>query len=105
VMTEEFDIASDQRCNLRDHVEKELVCCEICGEPVATRDHLLWIARRVGPSAYSNPTIMFPLVNTLMGRTGEPLRKGGGVSGRADRFRVLCPRHRREATIEFALEK
>jgi hypothetical protein len=89
---------------LRETVEKELVLCEICGEPVAAKDHLQWIARQVGPSAYSNPTIMLPMLDAL--KPGEAVRPGKTYGlGRSDRIRVLCPKHRRESTIEFSLEK
>ena len=105
VMTDNFDIASDDRNRLRDTVEKELVLCELCGEPIATRDHLLWIARRVGPSAYSNPTLMLTMIEELSTGAAERPPKGEGDMGRADRIRVLCPKCRRKSTIEFSLEK
>jgi len=104
VMTEEFDLATDNRRGLRHSIEKELVLCERCGEPVAARDHLLWIARRVGTSAYSNPTLMLTLLEQLSpGTAAAPER--GEAPGRGDRLRVLCPRCRRASTIEFSLEK
>jgi len=104
VMTEEFDIASGNRRALRESVEKELVLCEMCGEMVAARDHLLWIARRVGPAAYTNPTLMLPLIESLSPSAAAAAERGGGF-GRSDRVRVLCPRCRRISTREFSLEK
>ena len=104
VMTEDFDLASGDRHRMRDSIEKELVLCERCGEPVAARDHLLWIAKRVGASAYSNPTLFLPLLESLGGNPvkGEPDR--GAPAGRGERMKILCPKHRRQATLEFSLE-
>jgi formate hydrogenlyase subunit 6/NADH:ubiquinone oxidoreductase subunit I len=104
VMTDDFDIASDNRHELRDSVEKELVLCEVCGEPVATRDHLLWIAKRVGTSAYSNPTLLIPMLEDLSPQTSGAPEKGARM-GRGDRIRILCPKHRRVSTIEFSMER
>ncbi|MCX6355829.1 MAG: 4Fe-4S dicluster domain-containing protein [Candidatus Aureabacteria bacterium] len=104
VMTEKFDIASGNRHALRESVEKELVLCEMCGEMVAARDHLLWIARRVGPAAYTNPTLMLPLIESLSPSAAAAVERGGDF-GRSDRVRVLCPKCRRISTREFSLEK
>jgi hydrogenase-4 component H len=104
VMTEEFDLATVNRHGLRQSVDKELVLCEQCGEQVAARDHLLWIARRVGTSAYSNPTLMLPLLEHLSPGTTSPTERDD-APGRSGRVRVLCPKCRRISTLEFSLEK
>jgi hydrogenase-4 component H len=104
VMTEEFDLATVNRHGLRQSVEKELVLCEQCGERVAARDHLLWVARRVGASAYSNPTLMLPLLEHLSPGTTPPAERAD-APGRSGRVRVLCARCRRISTLEFSLEK
>lgn len=104
VMTEEFDLASGDRHGLRESVEKELILCERCGDIVAARDHLIWIARRVGPSAYSNPTLMLPLLDSIAaGAAGPP--ETAEEFRRSDRMRVLCPRCRRVSTLEFSLDR
>ena len=42
-------------------VEKELVICEICGEVIATRDHLEFVRDRLGAKAYAHPTLLLTL--------------------------------------------
>lgn len=103
-MTKEFDLATADRGAAREHVEKELVLCEVCGDVIATRDHLLWIARRVGPAAYTNPTVMLTMLDALSPCPGSAPGKGGAMR-RADRLRVLCPRCRRISAVEFSMEK
>lgn len=102
-MTQEFDLATADRGSVRDSVEKELVLCEMCGEVIAARDHLLWIARRVGPAAYTNPTVMLTMLDALSPAEGTVPEKGDTIR-RGDRIRVLCPRCRRSSTIEFSHE-
>ena len=104
VMTKEFDMATADRGSIRDHVEKELVLCEMCGEVIAARDHLLWIARRVGPAAYTSPTLMLTMLDDLSPGAGTVPEKGDEIR-RGDRMRVLCPRCRRSSALEFSLEK
>ncbi len=103
VMTDEFDLATPDRGAARECVEKELVLCEVCGDVIAARDHLAWIARRLGPAAYTNPTVMLGMLDALgPGRSEAP--EAGGEPRRGDRMRVLCPRCRRSTTVEFSLE-
>ena len=104
VMTEEFDLATRDRTAAREKVEKECVLCEMCGGIVAAKDHLLWIARRVGPSAYSNPTLFFPVLDSLSPSVARLPERGEDIT-RSDRMRVLCPKCRRISTLEFSLEK
>jgi hydrogenase-4 component H len=42
-------------------VEKEIVICEVCGEFIACRDHLLWIKDRLGAKAYAHPNFLLEL--------------------------------------------
>jgi hydrogenase-4 component H len=102
-MTPNFDLATADRGKIRESIEKELVLCEICGGVVGARDHLLWIARRVGPAAFTNPTLMLPMLDALVPEAGPPPDGREGLR-RGDRMRVLCPRCRRSSTLEYSLE-
>lgn len=104
IMTDDFDLATGDRRGLREKVEKELVLCELCREVIGARDHLLWIARRVGPSAYSNPTLMLTMLDALSPESAA-IPEEGVAPARGDRIRVLCPKCRRATTLEFSLEK
>ncbi len=93
--TREYDQACRSRDDSTERVEKELVLCEVCGDPVATREHLRWIYDRLGPLAYTNPTIF------LAARTEDdpaPPRLEREPA-RADRMRILCPRCRRDLVL------
>jgi hydrogenase-4 component H len=95
----EFDTARTERsADWETSIEKELACCEICGEPFATKAHLLWIARKVGDLASANPTLALSLYQDLGVTRPEPPR--GPVSPyRSDLMRILCPECRRKAYL------
>ena len=72
--------------------------CEFCGAVVGARDHILWVARKLGPKAFTNPTLMLSLLQD-MGRAAKVPKEEGAPMVRPDRIRVLCPRCRRATTI------
>ena len=88
--TEDFTVFIDSV----ETVEGELLTCDICGDFITTRKHLQWMARKLGPIAYSNPSVVLAawgemgLVDEIGSRTKRPLK-------RTDNMRFLCPRCRR----------
>ncbi len=96
-LTQEYDLATFDRSTLVHEQEFELLVCEKCGQVIGTKKHLLWLARKLGPLAYSN----FPLILTTQKEleiveeiTLEPLPTEPVT--RSDIFRIMCPkcRHR-----------
>ena len=83
-----YDLATVDRGELRASVEKELVLCEQCGEPVACRDHLKWIADKIGPMTYANATLFLVSQEESTGPHAPTVEAGGD---RASIMRVLCP--------------
>ncbi|NQS99956.1 MAG: 4Fe-4S dicluster domain-containing protein, partial [Candidatus Omnitrophica bacterium] len=55
-LSNDWDLAFFERKDAYETIEKELQLCEICGQPIACRDHLKWIAERIGELTYSSPT-------------------------------------------------
>lgn len=98
-LSEEYDFATLDRSTVNDSVEKELCLCEGCGAVIAPFDQLVWIARRVGVLAYSNPTLLF----SRLQREGREVltggRERGGPLGRGDLYGFYCPRCRRDAQM------
>jgi len=88
----EFDLATLDRSQLRETCEKALLFCESCGAVVGTEDHVRWVARRLGPVAFANPTLLLKSMGDMDLADKEPppstdLRRG-------DRLRILCPKCR-----------
>lgn len=96
--SKEWDLAFFDRTKAFETIEKELELCEICGTPIACKDHLTWICERVGELSYANPTLYLSLHKQL-GIVDQKLLTSIKDQGRADRFKILCARCRRETTL------
>ena len=98
--TTEFDLAGFDRAEMVSKTdEKELALCETCGDVITARKHLEWIASRLGPLAFSNPTVFV----ASLGKIAAPESVAGAAGDymqRSDRIKVLCAKCRRKATIE-----
>jgi len=95
--TNEYDLATTDRSELRERVEKRLLICEACGAVIGAEDHVRWVARRLGPLAFANPTLMLSAMQDLGLADKEPppaaeLRRG-------DRLRIACPRCRQITSL------
>lgn len=94
-LTNTWDLACFERRAARESIEKALACCECCGAAIATRDHLRWLASRLGDLTYASPTLYLSQLREL-GLVdvypGAPTKEGW----RPDRFKILCARCRRE---------
>ena len=102
ILSQEFDFATtEKRQDLRQEIEKDLVICQGCGEIIAPHDHILWVAKKLGPLTFSNPSLMLFYLESQRLSFGEPEIKSKEKEFlRADRIRILCPRCRREAVVK-----
>ncbi len=98
--TTEFDLAGFDRTSMISETdEKELALCEICGDVITTKAHLDWVAKKLGPLAFSNPTLFISSLKGL-GFADSVLQTAKDYVLRSDRIKVLCSKCRRSATIE-----
>jgi len=99
--TTKFDLSSFNRSDMVSTTdEKELALCEACGAVVTTKAHLDWLAKKLGPLAFSNPTLFVASLKN-MGFSDDVLQNmKEGLLQRSDRIKVLCSKCRRSATIE-----
>jgi len=99
--TLEFDLSGfDRRGMSSETDEKELALCEICKEVITSKAHLQWLVRKLGPLAFSNPSMFISSLKG-MGFSEDILQtvKESALK-RSDRIKVLCAECRRKATIE-----
>ena len=94
--TTEYDLASLDRSTMAVTVEKELAICELCGGAAGTKDHLTWIAKRLGSRGYSNPTLILAGMDDLSQVEPVQARPEHRKIDRDDLFRILCPDCRRK---------
>jgi len=98
--TREYDQTTVNRADLRQRsVRKELILCESCAEIVGAKEHILWVARRLGPLAYSNPTLLLAGLQAAGVAAPEPPGDIDRGLQRGDKLRILCPRCRQEVSF------
>ncbi len=97
-LTNEYIEVGQRREDFEERVEKELLLCEICGERLAPVDQLRWLVRRMGPLAFTNPTLML-MAGRDLGVVEERAKTEGDTVARADRLRLQCPKCRRETAL------
>ena len=97
-LSTDWELSFFDRKGSTESIEKELQLCEICGEPIACKDHLKWIAEKIGELAYSNPTLYLSRLKGL-GIVDDNIISAMKDYGRSDRVKILCARCRRETTL------
>ncbi len=98
--TPEFDLARTERSpDWQTEVEKELAYCECCGEPFAAKEHLVWIANRVGDLASANPTLFLARYEYLGLAAGSAQARAMELPYRSGTMRILCPECRRRVYL------
>jgi ferredoxin len=98
--TTDFDLAGFDRASMISVTdEKELALCEECGEVITTRAHLRWVAGKLGPLAFSNPTLFLESLKG-MGFGESVIQTARDYVVRSDRVKILCAKCRRKATLE-----
>ena len=95
-MTSEWDNAGFRPEDFEERIEHELVLCEICGEVVAPAAQLEWLADRLGPLSFANPTLSF-YSGMRLGYVEQGVRHDADEILRADRMAIQCPRCRRQS--------
>lgn len=101
-LSTDWDLAFfDRRTEGFETIEKDLVLCEGCGAVIACRDHLRWIAERLGELAFSSPTLYQARLSEL-GIVDENIVAALRDHGRSDRMQILCARCRRRTTLTTA---
>ena len=101
-LTNQYDLAMEDRGQAVERVEKELAFCEHCGVPITTVEHLRWIARNMGAKVYASPGLLL-VRHRELGTVGETAPRPQGPATRSDHLRILCPNCRREVVLQEEL--
>jgi hydrogenase-4 component H len=95
-MTTEWDNAGFKPEDFEDRIEKELQLCEVCGEVLAPCDQLQWLADRLGPISFANPTLSM-YSGRHLGYVEEGVKSTENYALRQDRMAIQCPKCRRQS--------
>jgi len=100
-LSNKWDLAGLDRASMAETQEYELQLCEKCGALIGTKKHLVWLYEKLGPLAYTNPSLLLAKSGEL---TTEPQHihqpPNGSVGGQpsdketrsSDFMQILCPK-------------
>jgi hydrogenase-4 component H len=95
-LSNEYDFVGFAPEDFEEKCDKELLLCECCGEIIAPKDQLRWLARRLGPLAFANPTLML-LSHRELGVVDPGVHAEDTEQGsRQGRVSIQCPHCRRK---------
>jgi hydrogenase-4 component H len=94
-MSHEWDFAGFTPADFEERIEKELVLCEVCGDVLAPADQLYWLAERLGPLSFANPTLAM-FAGQRLGYVEAGVRNPSTATLRADRMAIQCPKCKRK---------
>jgi len=102
-LSNKWDLATMDRQETVESHDFELQLCEKCGAVVGAKKHLVWLYEKLGPLAYTNPTLLMAKAKELY-RESEAIesrsqhQRGAGPS---DFMRILCPKCKCELNIRL----
>lgn len=97
-LSNEYDYVGFSRADFEERVEKELLLCECCGEVIAPIDQLRWLVRRLGPLAFTNPTLMLVSARELA-LVSDGVKITSDKAVRSERVSIQCPKCRRKTSL------
>ena len=104
LLSQEFDFSTtEKREALKQSIEKELVLCECCQEPIIPSDQYAWVAKKLGPLCFSNSSLLFFYLKEMslsLKTAFFPSKSPESDLKRSQRIKIICPRCRREAVIK-----
>ncbi|HKL38956.1 MAG TPA: hypothetical protein VJ876_08675, partial [Bacteroidales bacterium] len=92
----------DRNTNV-EYQEKELLICKNCGAVITTREHIMFMHKKLGPKAYSN-IMNLKMLNQKLRLASEKetqVELSEDELRRRDAFNVLCPNCLREVQLKI----
>ena len=102
-LSRKWDLATMDRGDMAETHDFELQLCEKCGAVLGTRKHLIWLYEKLGPLAYSNPSLLLAKgreLATTPQDTEPPPHEERAVET-SDFMRILCPKCKSELNIKL----
>ena len=91
-LTRQWDLATLDRRQTVSTYDFELQRCEKCHAVIGTKKHLVWLAAKLGPLAYMNPSILLARDEAMFGLSTARKPPEDAEPSTADFTRILCPR-------------
>ena len=96
-----YDITSFDRNDNVEYQEKELIICKNCGAVITTKEHIIFMHKKLGPKAYSN-IMNLNMINEKLKLAAEEDTdfELSEELKRRDMFNVLCPNCLRKTLVK-----
>jgi formate hydrogenlyase subunit 6/NADH:ubiquinone oxidoreductase subunit I len=97
-MSKEFDLATTDRKELKsEEIKKELVLCSYCGSVISTKEHLLYISKKLRYKTYGNINLIHTLSEKFASFSYSVKFKQ--FNQREYLYEILCPKCRRKILL------
>ena len=102
-LSNQWDLAGLDRDAMKETHEFELQMCEKCGELVGPKKQLVWTYNKLGPLAYTNPSLLIAKGKDLsVAIKAEEVPAKDQVSAETSDFmRILCPKCKCDLNIKL----
>jgi len=102
-LSNEWDLAGFDRESMAETHDFELQLCEKCGATIGTKKHLIWLYEKLGPLAYTNPSLLLAKSGELSTKPQEGIQQAerGKEIQTSDFMRILCPKCKCELNIRL----
>lgn len=102
-LSNEWDLATMDRESTIEDQEYELQLCEKCHAIIGTKKHLVWLYEKLGPLAYSNPSLLLAKSGELTTEPKDTSRQSqpDKAAQASDFMKILCPKCKCELNIRL----
>ena len=101
-LSNKWDLANMNRASMTETHEFELQLCEKCSEIIGTKKHLIWLYEKLGPLAYTNPSLLIAKSGQLSTTKPKDTQPQPDRTIQASDFmRILCPKCKCELNIRL----
>jgi hydrogenase-4 component H len=100
-LSNKWDLATLDRSQTFEEHKHELQLCEKCGAIFGTKKHLIWLYERLGPIAYTNPSLLLAKSDSLASAPPPGTSRKTPAPETADFMRILCPNCKCELNIRL----
>lgn len=97
----QWDLAGLNRESMVETHDHELQLCEKCGASIGTKKHLVWLAEKLGPLAYTNPSLLLARGGELVDESPAAPNGGSPDVRTSDFMRILCPKCKYELNVRL----
>ena len=100
-LSNQWDLAGLDREAMTETHEYELQLCEKCGALIGTKKHLVWLYEKLGPLAYTNPSLLLAKSGELITEPQDVQKQPEKDVQTSDFMAILCPKCKCELNIHL----